>query len=239
MAAGLARTLGLRAPPLPWHTNRVVVASLGAALGVACGACAKVATDVVLLSQGEAGEVSEGGGGRSSAMPQKRNPARAVAVRAGASRAQALVPVLMQSMAQEHERAAGAWQAEWEALSELLELTAGVAANTAHMLRLLVVHPERMRQNLEATRGLVMAEAVTVALSRMIGGVAARRAVDAAVATAGAGGLTLREALFLDARVVEALGEAGIDAALAPERYLGSARTFIDNARALFETLGE
>jgi 3-carboxy-cis,cis-muconate cycloisomerase len=82
----------------------------------------------VLLAQTEVGEVAEAGGGGSSAMPHKRNPSAAVRARAGALRAQAAAGTVLAAMAQEHERAAGAWQAEWEPLREALALTGGAAA---------------------------------------------------------------------------------------------------------------
>lgn len=236
--AAVARILELEEPPLPWHSQRGAIAALGAALGIACGACARVATDVVLLAQQEVGEVRETGAGRSSAMPQKRNPARAVAIRAGAQRAQALVPVLMQSMVQEHERAAGAWQAEWATLADLLDLAGGVAANTAQMLEAVEVDPARMGVNVEASGGLLLAEAVAAALAKELGAPAARRAVDAAVVRALAEGRPLGDVLGEDALVMQSLGAEGLAHALEPARYLGSAELFIDRALALFSESG-
>jgi 3-carboxy-cis,cis-muconate cycloisomerase len=124
----LAEELGLAAPELPWHAERDRVAEVAAELGVVAGAMAKLAGDVVLLAQTEVGEVAEApaeGKGGSSALPQKRNPVDAVAARAAARLALGVVPVLLGAMAQEHERAAGAWQAEWAALPDLFGYTSG------------------------------------------------------------------------------------------------------------------
>jgi 3-carboxy-cis,cis-muconate cycloisomerase len=49
----------------------------------------------------------------------------------------------------EHERAAGAWHAEWAPLSEALALTGGAAAAAREMLDGLEVRPDRMRENLD------------------------------------------------------------------------------------------
>ena len=131
VASSLAAELELAEPELPWHTIRIRPARLAGALGIALGAMAKVARDVVLLAQTEVGELGEGGGdgrGGSSTMPHKRNPVGAVAVLACAERGPGLVATILTAMGQEHERAAGAWQAEWEPLLELLRLTGSAAA---------------------------------------------------------------------------------------------------------------
>ena len=131
LLAALARELGLAEPVLPWHTDRTRIAELASALGEACGAAGKPAADLVLLAQDEVEEVREAGEpgrGGSSAMPHKRNPVAAISVLACARDAPGLVATLLASMVGEHERAAGAWQAEWRPLTELLRLTGSAAA---------------------------------------------------------------------------------------------------------------
>ena len=145
VAAGVADLLGLEAPVLPWHTNRVRVAELVSALGTLAGVTGKIAGDVILLAQSEVAEVHEKTAGRSSSVPDKRNPARSVAVVACARRAPGLVATLLSCMDQEHERAAGAWQAEWEPLRNLLRITGGAAAGLHTVLDGLDVDVERMR----------------------------------------------------------------------------------------------
>jgi 3-carboxy-cis,cis-muconate cycloisomerase len=140
--------LGL-AESAPWHTNRVRIAELGAALAVAAGAVAKIGLDVALMSQTEIGEVAEAEGGRSSAMPHKRNSIGSVLTVSCARVVNGHVSVLVSSMPQEHERAAGAWHAEWPALSGALAFTAGAVDGARRALTGLEVDPERMRANLE------------------------------------------------------------------------------------------
>jgi 3-carboxy-cis,cis-muconate cycloisomerase len=152
LVAELARELGLADPvesrPLAWQSDRGRVAELGAALATAAGAAAKIAFDVILLSQTEVGEVAEASPGRSSAMPDKRNSAHAVEARAAFALVQAQASVLLAAMAGEHERAAGAWQAEASALSEAFRLTAGAVARTCDALTGIEVNEGRMRANL-------------------------------------------------------------------------------------------
>ncbi|MEA2293324.1 MAG: 3-carboxy-cis,cis-muconate cycloisomerase [Solirubrobacteraceae bacterium] len=150
VAAEVAADLGLTEPVLAWHGNRTRPAALAAALGVLAGALAKVARDVTLLAQGEVGEVREGGaGGASSAMAHKRNPVASVSVLACAARVPGLAATVLSGMAGEHERAAGAWQAEWGTLTELLRLTGSAAAWARELLEELEVDTDRMRENLK------------------------------------------------------------------------------------------
>ncbi|HEY3543204.1 MAG TPA: lyase family protein [Gaiellaceae bacterium] len=146
--ARFAEALGLEDPPLPWHTNRQPVAAIAHGLDASAQAAAKIALDVILLAQTEVGEVSEGAGGGSSTMPHKRNPARAVRARACARGVHAQASLLTATGDYELQRAAGAWQAEWNALSEALALTGGAVWAIRECLESLEVDAERMRANM-------------------------------------------------------------------------------------------
>jgi 3-carboxy-cis,cis-muconate cycloisomerase len=149
--AAFSRELGLDEPVLPWHGDRRPVAELGAALAIAAGAVEKVALDIVLLAQTEVGEVaeaSEGGRGGSSAMAHKHNPVGAIRARAAARSVRGAAGLLLEAMAGEHERAAGAWHSEWRALTDALAGTGGAAWSLHEALDGLTVDPERMRANL-------------------------------------------------------------------------------------------
>ena len=150
VARRLAAGLGLVERVLPWHTMRTPVAELATALGEAAGVVGKVARDVVLLAQNEVAEVSEGAPGGSSAMAHKRNPVAAVSAGACAAEAPGLVASLLAAMVQEHERAAGAWHAEWRPLRTLLVAVGSAASWLRTCLEEIEVHPEAMRANLDA-----------------------------------------------------------------------------------------
>jgi 3-carboxy-cis,cis-muconate cycloisomerase len=150
VGARVATELGLAEPTLPWGAIRVRPVELACALGVLAGVFAKIARDVALFAQNEVGELREGGGpgrGGSSAMAHKRNPVASVAVVAATTRVPGLVATMLAAMAQEHERAAGAWQAEWGTLSDLLTLVGSAAAWSADLLGSLEVDVTRMREN--------------------------------------------------------------------------------------------
>jgi 3-carboxy-cis,cis-muconate cycloisomerase len=228
-----ARELDLAEAPLPWHTNRVRTAELGAALGIAAGVLAKIALDVLLLAQTEVAEVREGGrGGGSSAMPQKRNAVRAMSTRASAALARANASVLTDALVQEHERAGGAWQAEWDALSLALAATGGAAASLAESLERLEVDAARMRSNLDLTGGQVMAERVALVLTERLGRTAARALVRSASLQATETGRSLADEL---GDRDTGLTAEEIQTTLEPTTYLGSAAALVDRALALHE----
>ena len=238
---GLAAELGLgraarplaRLPrgawPRPW-----------AFLGLICGSLAKLATDIILLAQTEVGEVAEpyvAGRGASSTMPQKRNPIASEYILAAARAVQALVPVMLGAMAQDHERATGPWQAEMLALPQGFVLTHGALQHARAIAEGMVVDAGRMRRNLDLTGGLIVAEAVMMGLAPQLGRGEAHHVVKHACDVALAEGIPLAEALARDPAVAARLDRAAIERLIDPARYLGSADAFIDRvlgaARAL------
>ncbi|MDP8901164.1 MAG: 3-carboxy-cis,cis-muconate cycloisomerase, partial [Actinomycetota bacterium] len=232
-----ALELGLPEPPLPWHTDRTRISNIGEALSLLAGVLGKISKDIILMAQTEVGEVAEPAGegrGGSSTLPHKRNPILSVTAAANARRVQDLARTLGAAMVQEHERAAGAWHSEWEALSDALALTGGAAANVREATEGLEVHPERMRENLDRTGGMLLAENVTTLAAGRLGRLEAHDLVEAACRRAIEEGKHLREELLGDGRIREALSEEEIDAALDPAGYLGSAGSFVDRALALY-----
>jgi 3-carboxy-cis,cis-muconate cycloisomerase len=179
----------------------------------------------VLLSQTEVAEVREAAGGGSSAMPQKRNPVKATLARSCAALAAAHASVLQASLVQEHQRAAGAWQAEWEALCGVLMFAGGATAAVAESLDGLDVDVARMRENLDATGGLVLSERVAAALAERLGRGTAHELVAAA-----AGAPSFRDALL-----AAGLEADEVDALLDPTTYLGSTGALVDRALARYD----
>ena len=227
VSALYARELGLAEPTLPWHANRTPVVELGAVLTIAAGAVAKVALDLQLLAQTEVAEVREAGdGGGSSAMPQKRNPVGATWARAGAELARGHALVLVGAASAEHERGAGSWQAEADALSGALATTGGAAAALAGALDGLEVDAGRMRANLDLTGGAIVAERLALVLTERLGRSEARALARRAALRASASGGTFRDAVAGESD----LGRAELDEVFDPASYLGSAGALVDRA---------
>jgi len=201
VAEGLAAELKLPLPDAPWHTHRDRIAEAASVFAIIAGTCGKIARDVSLMMQtdvGEAFEPSGEGRGGSSTMPHKRNPVAAASALAAATMAPNLAATIFAAQVQDHERSAGPWHAEWPTLPTLMLVTSGGLAAIVDIAEGLEVDTERMRANLEATRGLIMAEAVAMALAEKIGKSEAHHLVEAASKIAVAEKRDLREVLTMN-----------------------------------------
>jgi 3-carboxy-cis,cis-muconate cycloisomerase len=233
---GLAAELGLGTSPAPWHVSRDGFAEAVGFLGLVCGSLSKIATDVILMAQSELGELAEPyvpGRGQSSTMPQKRNPIASEYILASARIVQALVPAMQGAMAQDHERATGPWQAELLALPQAFVLTHGALQHARTIAEGMVVDARNMRRNLDATGGLIVAEAVMMGLAPALGREEAHHAVKHACDRALADGITLAAALALEPGVTARLDAAAIARLTDPAAYLGSTGPFIDRVLAI------
>ncbi|HZB93027.1 MAG TPA: 3-carboxy-cis,cis-muconate cycloisomerase [Stellaceae bacterium] len=235
---GLAAELGLAAPAAPWHVDRARVVEAASFLGLVSGSLAKLATDVMLLMQGEVGEAFEphqSGRGGSSTMPQKRNPIACEYVIAAARGVHALVPLMFNAMAQDHERATGPWQSEWLALPQIFVLTAGALEHAAVLAEGLTVDAAKMRRNLDLHQGLIMAEAVMMTLAEKIGRDTAHHVVQQACDRALEQKRPLAAALAEDAAVKPHLDRAALDRLTDPAGYLGECDAVLDRVLARAE----
>jgi len=226
----LAEELHLPLPVIPWHTHRDRLVEIAGALGLCVGTLGKIAGDIALHAQTEIGELAEPvgeGRGGSSTMPHKRNPVTCAAILATSLRAPGLVSTLLAAMKQEHQRALGGWQAEWETLPELVRLAGGALHNLAEMLPGLQVDTERMRQNIDATRGLIFAEAVTMALGDRLGKMPAHMLVEAACKKAAASKRHLKDVLKEEPGLHGYLTPADLEGLFEVRNYLGDAEEFV------------
>ncbi|MGU3644324.1 lyase family protein [Microbacterium sp. C23T] len=234
LPAAFAHELGLAAPGAPWHTSRWPVTELGDALVQAIDAVGKIATDVATLSRTEIGELAEGAGGGSSAMPQKRNPAASVLIRSAALRAPQLGATLhLASALAADERPDGAWHAEWPTLRELLRLALGATAHAAALVAGLHVDTDAVARNLAATGGLIVSERLSIVLGPVLG---AARVSELVTAAAAGGDLARLLAASPDVAALAAgagaTPEAFVADLLDPARYTGLAGRFVDEAAA-------
>lgn len=142
--------------------------------------------------------------------------------------------MILSAMAQEHERAAGGWQAEWEAIPQLFRFTAGAVERVRGAVASLQVDSARMSSNLDRTGGLIMAESLTMALAPHMGRPEAQRLVKALCEQAVMSGRSLQQTAQADEQVCTVLSQEEIDRALDPSEYLGSTDTFIDHALASY-----
>jgi 3-carboxy-cis,cis-muconate cycloisomerase len=215
----VAARLSLGTADVPWHAARDGLAAAGCALAALAATCGKIGREVIELSRPEIGELREAGGhhrGASSTMPQKANPIDSEAVVGLSILAAQQVPALLAAMQGTHERSAGEWQAEWDAIPLVAAAAAGAVAGAGRVVEGLHVDAERMRANLDAD-DLVMAEAAMMALAPTLGRSAAHDAVYDACMKARAEGRSLADVL-------------GGGATLDPAQYLGESDEIVTSA---------
>jgi 3-carboxy-cis,cis-muconate cycloisomerase len=235
VAEKLAAQLQLPLPDAPWHTHRDRIADAASAFAILTGSCGKIARDVSLMMQtdvAEAFEPSGEGRGGSSTMPHKRNPVAAATALAAAAMAPNLAATIFAAQVQDHERSAGPWHAEWPTLPTLQLVTSGALAAIAELAEGLEVDVSRMRVNLDATHGLIMAEAVTFALAETIGKSDAHHLVEAAAKKAVAGKQHLRDVLTGDPRVTAHVSADKLAKLFDPMAYQGVSQQLIDRLLA-------
>ncbi|MGZ3347947.1 MAG: 3-carboxy-cis,cis-muconate cycloisomerase [Xanthobacteraceae bacterium] len=231
VAQRLAVLLDLPLPDAPWHTHRDRLVEVASAFAILTGTCGKIARDVSLLMQTEVAEASEpaaAGRGGSSTMPHKRNPIAAAVALAAATIAPNLLATICAAQVQEHERALGGWQAEWPTFPALALVTSGALEAIVDIAQGLEVDSERMRVNLAATQGRIMAEAVSFALAPTLGKQEAHRIVEEASREAAAAERDLQEVVAENDRVRQQLTPGELAKLFDPVAYQGAAQTFID-----------
>ena len=235
VAERLAQELDLPLPDAPWHTHRDRLAEAASVLAIVAGTCGKIARDVQLMMQtdvAEAFEPSGEGRGGSSTMPHKRNPVAAASALAAAIMAPNLAATMFAAQVQDHERSAGPWHAEWPTLPALLLVASGALAAIVDIAEGLEVDVARMRVNLDTTGGLIMAEAVAMALAEKIGKREAHHLVEAASKKALAEKKGLRDVLAKDPKVTAHLGADRLAKLFEPMAYQGVSQALIDRLLA-------
>ncbi|HVE49404.1 MAG TPA: lyase family protein [Casimicrobiaceae bacterium] len=235
IANAVAGELDLALPAFAWHSVRDRIARLGAELAITCGVLAKIAGDVALLMQPEVAEASEpaaAGRGGSSALPHKRNPVGSMLAREAGLRAPALAATLMTSVGGEHERGLGQWQSQFWTLGDLFIATGSAADAMLEVVEGLSVDVDAMQRNLDAMRGFVYAEALSLALAVPMGKEAAHQRVEALCKRAAAEGKTLQQALANDKALAGMISDVERERVFDPKNQFGSAHTMIDAALA-------
>lgn len=235
VADALMEELGLARPAIAWHTARDTIAETVAFLALVTGSLAKIATDVVLLTATETGEVFEPfapGRGGSSTMPQKRNPVSSELILACAKQVQSRAALVMDAMAADLERSTGPWHVEWAALPEAFVLASGALAQARFLVEGLRVDPGAMRANMDLTRGLIVSEAVMMGLAPALGRQAAHDLVYEACRIATDERRALLDVLLDMPEVTEKLDRDELAQLCEPGNYVGEAPEMVDRLLA-------
>jgi 3-carboxy-cis,cis-muconate cycloisomerase len=234
----LCEELGLGVPVATWHVARDSLAEAVNFLALVTGSLGKIALDLMIMASTEFAEIYEPfvkGRGASSTMPQKRNPISSELMLAASKAVRQHAGLMLDATVQDFERATGPWHAEWMAIPESFVLTAGALHQAKFALAGLIVDEKKMAENLDLSRGLIVAEAVMMGLAPEIGREAAHDVVYDACRLANEQGLSLKDALSSDPRVSARIDRATIDRLTSPGNYLGLARRMVDRVLAAAE----
>jgi adenylosuccinate lyase len=229
--SALMAELELGIPEIAWHTSRDHLAEFATLLGMITATLGKIAHEIIDLQKLEFGEVEEPfemGKVGSSTMPQKRNPMLCEAVLTLARLTRAQVVTAVDSMMHEHERDWSSFQMEWAYLPELCIMTHGAMLLSQRILEGLHVYPARMAENLDLTRGTLLAERVMLALGRHIGRQQAHDLIYESAMKAYEQQRHFADVLKADTHIMQYLNANEIDRLLNPADYTGLAEVFID-----------
>lgn len=233
VSVALAEDLRLALPDVPWHAERDRLTETAALFGLLAGTLGKMARDVSLMAQSEVGEMAEpaaAGRGGSSTLPHKRNPVACGAVLAAAVRVPGLVGTMFSAMVQEHERALGGWQAEWDTLPEIVCLTGDALQRMTELMSGLEINSERMLKNLDVTHGLIYAESAAMLLATRMGKAAAHALLEKASGRAVKEKRHLRDVLLEDAQMRAHFANGDIAKLFEPRANAGAADEWIARA---------
>src|SRR5215510_13102537 len=219
----LAALLDLPLPEAPYHGHSDRLAEVAGALAILAGTCGKIARYIALLGQTEIAEAAEAAG--SGTVGGRRLATAAISA---ATLAPGLLAAIVAGQMQEHEGAVGGSQAQWQAFPALLLATASALGAVIDLAQGLEIDAQRMRENLDLTRGLIMADAVTTALAAKIGRDQATRIVHEAGRRALAEKRHLSMVLGDDPRVTSHMTPGELARAFELLSYQGVAQTFID-----------
>jgi 3-carboxy-cis,cis-muconate cycloisomerase len=233
--AALMDELGLGQPEIAWHTVRDRIGEVACFLGLVTGTLGKISMDVKLLMQTEVAEVYEPfheARGSSSTMPQKRNPISCLYIHSTVALVRQHVAALLEAAVADHERSTGPWEIEWISLPEIFLLSSGALAQTRLLVSGLEVDADRMRANLDLTRGMIVSEAVMMGLGPHLGRQRAHDLVYDICRRVAATGEPLVGLLAQNAEISSYLTRAELDKMCDPQSYLGLAGEMVDRVLA-------
>ncbi|MEM3059255.1 MAG: adenylosuccinate lyase [Methanomassiliicoccales archaeon] len=198
-----------------------------------CTSCERYATEVRNLQRSEIQEVAEAFDVEkqigSSTMAQKKNPVVSENICGLARIVRSFVVPSFENMILWHERDLTNSSAERFILPHVLVLTDDILAKTTDVFAHLIVRSDKMKENLEKSKGLIMAEAVMIELVRRgMGRQEAHALVRECSLEAEEKGVHLKKALLSRKEIRSLIDEKELDRVMAPENYLGKAPEIVD-----------
>lgn len=223
--------LGLGVPDIPWHVSRDRFIEVLNIIAMVAGTFGKIGNEIYTLQKTEVAELSEPfvkGMVGSSTMPHKRNPGLCENMNTLSKVVKSNLTLVHEAMFQEHERDGGFWKVEWIAVPEAFIFTGAILSKAKKVLNGLIVDESKMRENLFKLKGLLLSEAIMLALGEKIGKQTAHEIVYEISMEAFEKGISMKEIMMADKRITSNLTEEEIDRALDPSLYTGHSCDLVD-----------
>ena len=224
----LAEELDLNVPDVSWHSIRDNFCEVTGWLAMVAESLGKIAYDVMLMMQTETQEVAEPylhGRGSSSTMPQKRNPISSEVMLACSKLLREHHSSMLDAMVLDHERATGQWHVEWHALPNAFLVASSSFNSAKYLLEGLEVSPEKMKDNIYKTNGLIVAESVMMALAPKMGRQIAHDLVYDCCRESIKKNISFIDTLLKNKEISNSFNEKDLLKIIDPSNYLGAAPT--------------
>ena len=224
--ANLAKELNLNVPDVSWHSIRDNFCEVTGWLALVGASLGKIAYDVMLMMQTEIQEVAEPflhGRGASSTMPQKRNPISSEVMLACSKLLREHHSSMLDAMVLDHERATGQWHVEWYTLPNAFIISSACLSSAKYLLEGLEISVDNMKDNMNKTNGLIVAESVMMSLAPHIGRQVAHDIVYECCRDSLKNKTPFIDALLSQASISNIFNKSQLVKIVDPTNYLGAA----------------
>lgn len=227
------KSLGLDVPNISWASSRDIIAELVTIMGILAGTLGRISHEITTLGKTEFFELEEGfkeGTIGSSTMPHKRNPNFSEAITSLSKISKANMSLAMESMGIEHERDGALWKIEWYSVSQCMISTGTATKKMINLLENLVVHEDKMIENLDILKGLMLSEPVMLEIGKKIGKQTAHHEVYKIAMKTFESGASFKEMLLSSSLISENFTEEELDNILDPTKYTGFSEELVEMA---------
>jgi len=233
---GFSKKLGLEVPKTAWHASRDRFAELVSVLGILAGTLAKISDEIRSLSRSGIGELEEPfhlGKVGSSTMPHKRNPELCEQVVALFRLIKANAAAGMDTIVNEHERDFRAVRIEWVSVNDSLLYTVGALTLTNNILDGLIVHEEKIKQNLSNSAEMVCSEALMFFLGKKLGKQTAHHIIYEVAQKSFESGVSMKKLLLEHPLTSNKLSEEEINRVFEPSQHIGMSVRIVDETTSI------
>ena len=240
-----SQRLGLAPPLTAWHASRDRIAEFLATMALISGTLAKIADEIRCLARDETGELEEPfqmGKIGSSTMPHKRNPEMCEQAVVLARLIKANAGLGFEGMINEHERDYRAVRMEWVTVTDTSLFVCGLLSMMKAILKDLIIHEHRIRQNVDQAATNISTEALMFFLGEAIGKQTAHRIIYETAMKAKETNQSLLDLLMVRKEIAGKFKREDLEKTIDPANHVGMSqeltRRTIDHVKEKLSTTG-